>query len=151
MKLTLKRIAKKPGYTIGRLYIDGQYYCDTIEDTDRNLDQSMAVEVIQSVKVPKQTAIPIGTYEVSMNIVSPSYSKKKAYKWTGGVMPRLLNVPGWSGVLIHPGNTADDSEGCILVGQNLKVGQVLNSQKVFKPLWQQLHARRAEGITITIC
>jgi hypothetical protein len=101
--------------------------------------------------VPKQTAIPIGTYEVSMNIVSPSYSKKKAYKWTGGVMPRLLNVPGWSGVLIHPGNTADDSEGCILVGQNLKVGQVLNSQKVFKPLWQQLHDRRAEGITITIC
>lgn len=151
MKLTLKRIAKKPGYTIGRLYIDGQYYCDTIEDTDRNLDQAMAVEVIQSLKVPKQTAIPIGTYEVSMNIISPSYSKKKAYNWTGGVMPRLLNVPGWSGVLIHPGNTADDSEGCILVGQNLKVGQVLNSQKVFKPLWKQLHDRRAEGITITIC
>jgi hypothetical protein len=151
MKLTLKRIAKKPGYTIGKLYIDGQYYCDTIEDRDRNLDQAMAIEVIQSVKVPKQTAIPIGTYEVSMNIVSPSYSKKKAYNWTGGVMPRLLDVPGWSGVLIHPGNTADDSEGCILVGQNLKVGQVLNSQKVFKPLWQQLHDRRAEGITITIC
>ncbi len=151
MKLTLKRIAKKPKYTIGRLYIDGVYYCDTIEDTDRNLDQAMAVEVIQSLKVPKQTAIPIGTYEVSMNIISPSYSKKKAYNWTGGVMPRLMNVPGWKGVLIHPGNTADDSEGCILVGQNLKVGQVLNSQKVFKPLWQQLYARRAEGITLTIC
>lgn len=151
MKLTLRRIAKRPTYTIGKLYIDGVYYCDTIEDRDRNLDQSMELEVIKQIKVQHETAIPVGTYAVSMNIISPSYSKKKSFSWTGGVMPRLLNVPGWTGVLIHPGNTADDSSGCIIVGQNLQVGKVLNSQKTFKPLWQQMYARRNEGITITIC
>ena len=151
MKLTLRRIAKRPKYTIGKLYIDGQYFCDTIEDTDRNLDYSMPVDVIKQVKVPKQTAIPIGTYEMSMNVISPTYSKKKSFAWCKGVMPRLLNVPGWSGVLIHTGNTQDDSEGCIIVGENKVVGKVINSMVTFKRLWPVLYEHRHEGITITIC
>ena len=153
MNLTLKRIAKRPTYTIGKLYINNAYLCDTIEDTDRGLLQTMPLSMITAKKIKGQTAIPAGTYEVSMNVISPTYSKKKAYKWTGGVMPRLLDVPGWTGVLIHPGNTEKDSEGCIIVGRNTKVGMVTDSQATFKRLFPILRAAsdRFEKIELTIC
>ena len=150
MKLTVKRIARKEGYTIGKLYIDGQYFCDTLEDRDRGLEQAMPIDIIQRLKVKGQTAIPTGTYELSMRHISPKYSKKKAFAFTGGVMPRLLNVPGYEGVLIHSGNTAADSEGCILVGDNKAVGKVLNSMATFKALWSILNQRKTEPLTITV-
>ena len=151
MKLTLKRIARKEGYTIGRLYIDDAYFCDTLEDRDRGLEESMPLDMIKRIKVKGETAIPTGTYELSMRHISPKYSRKKAFAFTGGVMPRLLNVPGYEGVLIHSGNTAADSEGCILVGENKAVGKVLNSMATFKALWSVLNQRKSEPITITIC
>lgn len=117
MKLTLKRIARKPTYTIGKLFIDGKYFCDTLEDLDRGLDQSMSLADIRSVKVMHETAIPMGTYKV---IVNMSPGKKR-------LLPRLQNVPGFTGILIHRGNTVEDSSGCILVGENKAVGKVLNS------------------------
>ena len=151
MKLTLKRIARKEGYTIGRLYIDDAYFCDTLEDRERGLEQAMPLDMIKRIKVKGETAIPTGTYELSMRHISPKYSRKKAFAFTGGVMPRLLNVPGYEGVLIHSGNTAADSEGCILVGENKAVGKVLNSMATFKALWSVLNQRKSEPITITIC
>ena len=152
MKLTLKRIARKEGYTIGRLYIDDnpKPFCDTLEDTDRGLEQAMPLDMIKRIKVKGETAIPTGTYELSMRHISPKYSRKKAFAFTGGVMPRLLNVPGYEGVLIHSGNTAADSEGCILVGENKAVGKVLNSMATFKALWAVLNQRKSEPITITV-
>ena len=152
MKLTLKRIARKEGYTIGRLYIDDnpKPFCDTLEDTDRGLEQAMPLDMIKRIKVKGETAIPTGTYELSMRHISPKYSRKKAFAFTGGVMPRLLNVPGYEGVLIHSGNTAADSEGCILVGENKAVGKVLNSMATFKALWSVLNRRKSEPITITV-
>ena len=150
MKLTLKRIARKEGYTIGRLYIDDAYFCDTLEDRDRGLKQAMPLDMIKRIKVKGETAIPTGTYELSMRHISPKYSRKKAFAFTGGVMPRLLNVPGYEGVLIHSGNTAADSEGCILVGENKAVGKVLNSMATFKALWSVLNQRKSEPITITV-
>ena len=150
MKLTLKRIARKEGYTIGRLYIDDAYFCDTLEDRDRGLEESMPLDMIKRIKVKGETAIPTGTYELSMRHISPKYSRKKAFAFTGGVMPRLLNVPGYEGVLIHSGNTAADSEGCILVGENKAVGKVLNSMATFKALWSVLNQRKSEPITITV-
>ena len=150
MKLTLKRIARKEGYTIGRLYIDDAYFCDTLEDKDRGLEQAMPLDMIKRIKVKGETAIPTGTYELSMRHISPKYSRKKAFAFTGGVMPRLLNVPGYEGVLIHSGNTAADSEGCILVGENKAVGKVLNSMATFKALWSVLNHRKSEPITITV-
>ena len=150
MKLTLKRIARKEGYTIGRLYIDDAYFCDTLEDRDRGLEQAMPLDMIKRIKVKGETAIPTGTYELSMRHISPKYSRKKAFAFTGGVMPRLLNVPGYEGVLIHSGNTAADSEGCILVGENKAVGKVLNSMATFKALWAVLNQRKSEPLTITV-
>jgi hypothetical protein len=116
IKLLLKRIARKPGYTIGKLFVDGEYFCDTLEDTDR-LDEGMSLDEIKKLKQPGQTAIPEGSYKVIVN-VSPKFKR---------LLPRLVNVPGFDGVLIHRGNTAKDTAGCILVGENKKVGMVLNS------------------------
>ena len=108
MNITLNRIAKKAKYTIGKLYINDQYFCDTLEDTDRGLTQSMTEQQIGSKKVYGETAIPTGTYRI---IISYSNKFKKQ-------MPLLLNVPGFAGIRIHSGNTEKDSLGCILVGKN---------------------------------
>jgi len=119
IQLTLERNYKGPKYTIGKLYIDGKYFCDTLEDKDRGLKDSMTEEYIKLNKVYGETAIPSGTYVVNMNIVSPKYSNFNKYGWAkpyGGKIPRLMDVKGFDGVLIHPGNTTEDTKGCILVG-----------------------------------
>lgn len=117
MKILVKRIAKRPTYTIGKMYLDGKYFCDTLEDTDRNISQFTPIDTIKKVKLPNNTAIPTGTYKVIVN-VSPKFKR---------LLPRLLNVPGFDGVLIHRGNTDKDTSGCILIGENKVVGKVINS------------------------
>lgn len=138
MKLLLKRIAKKANYTIGKLYIDGKYFCDTLEDTDRGLKQSMTLKEINNLKVYGKTAIPLGIYAIDLNTVSPKF---KSRSWTipyKGKIPRLVDVNGFSGVLIHPGNSAADSIGCILVGKNKIVGKVIDSVNTFNKLMSNL-------------
>ena len=133
MKLTLKRIALKQTYTIGHLYIDGEYFCDTIEDKVRDLKKEP--------KVKGQTAIPYGTYEVTWSY-SPRFKKST---------PRLYNVPQFSGVLIHSGNTAADTEGCIIVGENKIVGKVINSRSTVNKLYPIIQKACKEGkVTIEI-
>ena len=153
LKLTLRRIARKETYTIGRLYVDGIYVCDTIEDKDRGLKSHYPLEQIKKTKVYGETAIPIGTYIIDMDKISPKFSSRSWAKPYGGKIPRLRSVPGFEGVLIHPGNTADNSLGCILVGINDKVGRVSDSQRTFKRLMDE-HLipayERGETITITI-
>ena len=154
MKLFLKRIAKKKEYTIGKLYIDNVYFCDTIEDTDRGLDQSMTEQQVRSIKIPGKTAIPTGTYKINMNIVSSKFGNKTFYKQTcNGKLPRLMEVVGYQGVLIHSGNTQRDTDGCLLVGKNKKVGMVLESKETFAKLVKEYLIpanKRNESITITI-
>ena len=153
MKLQLKRIYTCSTYTIGHLYVDGQYICDTIEDTDRGLDSNMPLSKLQQLKIKDITAIPTGTYTILMNIISPKYSKKQYYMdICKGRVPRLNNVPVYDGVLIHCGNTAEDTSGCLLVGYNKVRGKVLNSKLAFEKLYPMLKAayKREESITITI-
>lgn len=152
MELTLKRIALRQAYTIGRLCIDGAYVCDVLEDQVRDLDKSGAFDNGEK-KVSGETAIPYGTYEVTLKVKSPKFSQKAAYAWCGGYLPRLLGVPHFEGILIHAGNTAADSQGCLLVGENKAVGKVLNSMatlrcKVYPPL--KAASDRNEKITIRV-
>lgn len=141
MNITLNRIAKRDSYTIGKLYIDGQYFCDTLEDKDIGLNQQMSVQQISSKKIYGQTSIPTGTYKI---IISYSSRFKKQ-------MPLLLNVPGFAGIRIHTGNTSADTEGCILVGKNKAVGKVLESRDTYNKLFAKLvEASKKEVITITI-
>lgn len=107
MEILVKRIFRGSDYTIGHLYIDGEFVCDTIEDRDRMLDDSQTISYIARNKVYSKTAIPTGTYKLTLNIKSPKYSKKSYYaKFCNGYMPRILNVKGFDGILLHGTDTA---------------------------------------------
>lgn len=142
MKIRIKRIFKGDDYTIGCMYINDSFFCNTLEDKVRNIPKE--------VKVFGKTAIPAGTYEIDMNSVSPKFKNRSWAKKYKGIVPRLKNVPYFNGVLIHPGNTAGDTDGCILVGENSSVGKVLNSQKYWFILMDKLIKARDCGEKITI-
>lgn len=150
MELTLIRKYKTDKYTIGKLYIDGEYLCDTMEDRDRGLYQGMNISLLNKLKVQCETAIPYGRYKINMRTVSPKYSGKKQYEFCGGKLPRLENVPGYEGILIHIGNYPDDSCGCILPGENKIKGAVVNSTTYFKKLYGILKDADDEGKDIYI-
>ena len=128
MKLTLVRIANRPTYCIGKLYIDGKWFCDTIEDTDRGLCDEMSEKEILKRKIKGETAIPTGTYQVLITY-SPKYKKQ---------MPLVNNVKGYSGIRIHSGNTSKDTEGCLIVGKNKEIGKVLESRITYNALFKRL-------------
>lgn len=139
MDLKLKRIFRGDKYTIGHLYIDGNYWSDVLEDTDRGLTDDMSEEEIKRIKIYGKTAIPKGTYKVEV-----TYSPKfKRY------LPLLINVKGFSGIRIHSGNTAEDTLGCLLVGYNKVKGQVINSRVTSDKLTALLRNTKEE-IHITI-
>ena len=139
MQLVLERKWKKSNYTIGILSIDGKRFCETLEDVDRNLNSSMSVEQIKAIKKPNETAIPTGTYKVTLDVYSQRFGYNPFYRRVcKGNLPRLLNVKGFDGVLIHCGNTNLDTSGCILVGRNLEVGRVLKSKETFEKLYKIL-------------
>lgn len=151
MRLTLNRIYNCNDYCIGKLYADGKYICDTIEDTDRMLTQTMSPEVIAAIKKPSKTAIPTGTYSIDMDTISAKYGNNKFYKDVcNGKVPRLERVPGYSGILMHCGNTAADSRGCILVGQNKIKGKVINSRNMFMKLYSEMLLAKTIGQPINI-
>lgn len=153
MKIEVKRIALKDKYTIGHMYIDGKFVCDTLEDKVRDLNKNGKFDNGE-VKIPNETAIPYGTYNVTMNIQSLKYSNYAKYQYVkkyNAFMPRLQNVPSFEGILIHAGNTADHTSGCILVGENKVKGQVVNSQKTWTNLMDKYFwpaKLRGEKITI---
>ena len=152
MKLLLKRIAKKDNYTIGNLYIDNVFFCNTLEDKDRGLHETQSLLEIQSKKVYGQTAIPYGTYKIDMNTVSPKFKGRSWAKFCGGKLPRLIDVKGYEGVLIHVGNKAEDTLGCILVGENKIKGQVINSTATFQELYSVMLKAKllGEELSLTI-
>ena len=153
MELKVKRKAFEKEYTIGDLYIDGKFFSNTIEDCDRGLTQDMPLEEIKAKKVYGKTAIPTGTYEIDMNTISPKFQARSWAKPYGGKLPRLIGVKGFEGVLLHVGNTASDSSGCLLVGKNSIKGMVTDSTRTFHTLMSKylLPAKlRGEKITITI-
>lgn len=139
MELLLKRIFRGDKYTIGHLYINGEYFSDTLEDVDRGLTNDMSEEQIKKIKVYGRTAIPTGRYKVEV-----TYSPKfKRY------LPILLDVKGFSGIRIHSGNTHEDTLGCLLVGYNKVKGQVINSRVTSDKLTALLRNTKEE-IYITI-
>ena len=152
MEIKVKRIARKEAYTIGKMYVAGTYVCVTLEDKDRGLTSNMSVAQICGVKIKGETAIPTGRYLVDMKTVSPRFGGRAQYQFCKGRLPRLCNTPGFQGVLIHCGNSAKDTDGCILVGLNKAVGQVLNSTAAFPKLYPIMKAadERGERIWITI-
>lgn len=140
MKLTLKRIALRPTYTIGKLYIDDVYFCDTIEDTVRDLNKNGKFDNGEK-KVHSKTAIPYGTYEIKWTY-SPRFKK---------YTPQLMNVPSFEGIRIHAGNTSADTEGCLILGKNKQVGKVINSRDTINKFYPIIKEACSNGkVTIEI-
>ena len=154
MKILIDRKWKKEDYTIGKLYVDGVFFSNTLEDRDRGLTSTMSIEEIKKKKKAGDTAIPTGTYKVRMDIPSPRFSKSNWYikNCNGAKMPRLKDVPGYDGVLVHCGNTAKDTEGCIHVGKNDVKGMVTKSKDYFLKLYNIMYTayKKGENIEITI-
>lgn len=143
MEITIKRTFKGASYTIGKLYIDGQYFSDTIEDAVRNLpsvcpDTPKGRGCKCKEKVYARTAIPEGTYKVTMEH-SPRFKRR---------LPYLHDVPHFLGILIHSGNTDADSAGCIIVGRNTVKGKVLESRTTLDKLLSRI--KDEKDITIEI-
>lgn len=130
-QIELNRKYRKATYTIGELYLPDSRvkFCDTLEDRDRDLNRNGIFDCGE-VKIPGETAIPNGRYKIIFN-----YSSTMSYKYDGKFLPLLLNVPNFSGVRIHAGNTNKDTRGCILVGENKQIGKVINSKAVFWKLY----------------
>ena len=139
MQLRLERKWLKPTYTVGRLYIDGKLFCNTLEDKVADVNRNGRFDGPER-KVPGETAIPYGTYKVFYGY-SPRFGRN---------LPRLLNVTAFDGILIHPGNTAADSAGCILVGLNTEVGRLTQSRHYSALLNEQIDAAQRNGESITI-
>lgn len=153
MEILVERKWKKDNYTIGNLYINGKWFSNTLEDKDRGLKDSMSLTEIKTLKKPRITAIPTGTYEVTLNVVSPKFSKYPFYNSiNGGRVPRLLNVKGFEGILIHVMDGpkgAELSEGCIGIGRNLIKGGLLQGKEYYKKLYDILKNNK-DKITIKI-
>ena len=153
MEILVERKWKKDNYTIGNLYINGKWFSNTLEDKDRGLKDSMSLTEIKTLNKPRITAIPTGTYEVTLNIVSPKFSKYPFYNSiNGGRVPRLLNVKGFEGILIHVMDGpkgANLSEGCIGIGRNLIKGGLLQGKEYYKKLYDILKNSK-DKITIKI-
>lgn len=153
MKLELKRRYKGEEYTIGSLLVDGKYFCDVIEDADRGLSSDMPLNKLKRMKQYGITAIPYGKYKIDMNTVSSKFGSRTWARKYNGIVPRLLAVPCFSGVLIHVGNSERDSLGCLICGENKVKGQVINSTATFYKLMDNylIPARqRGEEIWIEI-
>lgn len=143
MKITLKRKFKGDKYTIGDLYIDGVYFCNTIEDVVRQLPANCPntpkwLNCTCKEKVYEQTAIPAGTYKVSLQH-SPKFKR---------ILPFLHDVPHFLGILMHAGNTERDTAGCIIVGHNTVKGKVTQSKDTLEKLIALI--KEAKEVTIDI-
>lgn len=140
MKIKVKRLYKQSEYTIGKLYVNNKYFCDTLEDCDRGLSDDMDIDKIMELKKPTITAIPKGTYKVIITY-SPRF---KQY------MPLIMNVKGFEGIRIHSGNTNKDTSGCILVGENKVKGKVINSKITYANLYNVIHDELENDKEVTI-
>lgn len=153
MELKVKRLWKKPTYTIGKLYVDGKYHSETLEDKDRGITQDMPEWEIIKKKCYGFTAIGTGRYRVRMDVVSQKFKNRSWAQPYGGRLPRLEDVPGFDGILIHVGNSPADTNGCVLTGYNRVRGKVVDSTKAFKALMDNYlvpASKRGEEIWITI-
>ena len=142
MDLKLERKYRNNNYCIDKLYINGKYFSDVLEDPDRGLTDSMSLEEIKRIKIKGNTCIPYGTYHITITY-SPRFKKN---------LPLLNNVKGFDGIRIHSGNKPQDTEGCLLPGFNKVKGQVINSKVTTDKLIAQIQQaiNKKEKVTITI-
>lgn len=151
MEIVVHRKWKKEDYTISRLFVDGELVANALEDTDRGLDDGMEDWQIRNKKIPNRTAIPTGRYEIDMSTISPRFSQKPFYmEVCQGKVPRIKNVKGFDGILLHCGTDETHSSGCLLVGLNKVRGKLTDSKETFKKVYALMKEAHDKGETIYI-
>ena len=142
MELRLERKYRSSKYCIDKLYINGKYFSDALEDPDRGLTDTMSLEEIKKIKIKGNTCIPYGTYNVTITY-SPRFKKN---------LPLINNVKGFEGIRIHSGNTPQDTEGCLLLGFNRVKGQVVDSRITVSKFITQIQQalNKGEKVIMTI-
>lgn len=153
MNIIVDREPCSKSWMNGKLYINGVYFCDTLEDRYRGLTSDMSLETILEQKVYGATAIPSGIYKVTLDIVSPKFSKYPFYQSVcQGRLPRLLNVKGFDGILIHvaDGPRKDELlEGCIGIGVRQNDGSLLKGKETFKKFYDMIKGEKDLTIDIS--
>lgn len=153
MNLLLERKYCKEKYTVGRLFVNGVFFSNTLEDKVRDINKNGKFDNGEY-KVYAETAIPYGEYEITLDVVSPKFSKYQFYKEVcKGKLPRLLDVPDFDGILIHCAEGpkgADLLKGCIAVGNNTIKGGLTNCKETFKKLYSILDKANKNNEKITI-
>ena len=153
MNLVLERKYLKSDYAIGNLFINGKFFCNTLEDCVRDINKNGTFDCGE-LKIKGHTAIPYGEYEITLDVVSPKFSKYPFYKEVcGGKLPRLLNVPAFEGILIHCADGPQGHklvEGCIGIGFNTIKGGLTKGKETFKALYKQLEDAKKKGEKIYI-
>lgn len=139
MELRVERLWPRENYTVGRLYVNNEFFSNTLEDKIIDKNKNGIFDNGEK-KVYGESAIPYGKYKVIYNW-SPKFGRN---------LPRLLDVPHFEGILIHPGNTAKDSFGCILVGKNTSKGMLSESRYISDKLNELIGAAQKRGEEITI-
>ena len=154
MEVLVYRKWPRDEYVVGRIFIDGVLCGNTLEDCDRGLSEAMDERTIRNRKVYGKTAIPRGRYTIDMDTVSPKFSKKKFYMDVcQGKLPRIKNVKGFEGILLHVADGpkgADLLEGCIGVGWNRVKGQLCEGKDVFTKIYRLMKEAHDRGETIYI-
>lgn len=142
MRLRLNRRYCKKDYTIGELTHNGQFVCNILEPPVGDLNKNGKFDNGEK-KVKGHTAIPYGTYEITLDVFSPRFGNQPFYReLCNGKLPRLLNVPEFDGVLIHAGNKVSDTAGCLLTGLNTIKGQVTSSRDCLKKVYRILYGAK---------
>lgn len=153
MELLLERKWLKDKYTIGNLYVNGVFFCNTLEDRVIDLNKNGVFDCGE-LKISGHTAIPYGEYEITIDVISPKFSKYPFYKEVcGGRLPRLLNVPAFDGILIHCADGPKGHklvEGCIGIGNNTIIGGLTEGKETFKKLYKVLNNAKIKGEKIKI-
>ena len=154
MRLVLNRIYKGPEYTIGRMYndVNGQmvYLCDTLEPTDRGLTKTHPESSVKARKVNGKTAIPLGTYAITLKVQSPKFRLRYWARFCDGYLPTILGVPCFDRVLIHVGNNPSETQGCVLTGFNTVKGKVMRSAEAFRKVYGLLKEADDRGQTLSL-
>ena len=140
LRLRVDRKWKKDTYTIGRLYVNDELWCNTLEDKDRGLKSTMPTEEIKKIKVYGETAIPTGKYQITYTY-SPKFRR---------YLPLVNDVRCFTSIRIHQGNTAKDSSGCILVGSNTAVGKLTSSTIWLRKLCDRIRDAINHGEIVTL-
>lgn len=140
MEIKLIRKYRNSNYCIDKLYVNGVYFSDALEDPDRGLTDEMSLEEIKKIKIKGNTCIPYGVYNVT---ITYSFKFKRD-------LPLINNVKGFEGIRIHSGNTPIDTSGCILPGLNKIKGKVINSKETTEKLISLINASLSKGEKVTL-